>query len=44
MSDLMNFAQTSVVEPHQRLKNLTNAGSNVTVDPNMPVSRWVWEK
>lgn len=39
MSDLMTYGQGSAIEPQQRLKNLAKAGSNVTVDPNMPILR-----
>lgn len=40
MSDnLINFNQMGVVEPHQRLKQLSNSGSSITIDPNQNVLR-----
>lgn len=39
MSDLINFNQLGIVEPQQRLKQLANAGSSITIDPNQNVLR-----
>lgn len=39
MSDLINFNQLGIVEPHQRLKQLASAGSAIQVDPNQNVLR-----
>lgn len=39
MSDLINFNQLGIVDPDQRIKQLVNSGSNITVDPNQPVLR-----
>lgn len=39
MGDLINFNQLGIVEPGKRIKHLVSLGSNVNVDPNMPVMR-----
>lgn len=39
MSDLINFNQLGIVEPHERLKQLANVGSSIQVDPNQNILR-----
>ena len=39
MTDLINFNQLGIVDPDQRIKQLVNSGSNITVDPNQAVLR-----
>ncbi|CAO1423725.1 unnamed protein product [Diamesa tonsa] len=40
MTDLINFNQLGIIEPDQRIKQLVNSGSNITVDPNQAVLRY----
>ena len=43
MGDLINFNTLGIVDPAQRIKQLVSSGSNVGIDPNQPITRFIDE-
>lgn len=39
MSKTVNYTEMSIVEPKERIKQLTNYGNLIDIDPNVPIRR-----